>query len=93
MGRGGGQADPCEAKFIEKCPCSHHFHSALITQISFLILVLLQLLLFRMTVVAKKKGSQSFSVFVKGAPEKVASFCRPETGRDRERERERETPT
>ena len=43
-----------------------------------------------MTVVAKKKGSQSFSVFVKGAPEKVASFCRPETGTDRDRESERE---
>ena len=42
-----------------------------------------------MTVVAKKKGSQSFSVFVKGAPEKVASFCRPETGTDRDRESER----
>lgn len=33
----------------------------------------------RMTVVAKKKGAQYYSVFVKGAPEKVASFCRSET--------------
>lgn len=33
----------------------------------------------RMTVVAKKKGAQYFSVFVKGAPEKVASLCRPDT--------------
>jgi magnesium-transporting ATPase (P-type) len=32
-----------------------------------------------MTVVAKKKGAQYFSVFVKGAPEKVASLCRPDT--------------
>ena len=35
----------------------------------------------RMTVVAKKKGAQYFSVFVKGAPEKVASFCRSETSK------------
>jgi len=33
----------------------------------------------RMTVVAKKKGAQYYSVFVKGAPEKIASFCRSET--------------
>merc|ERR1719300_401567 len=33
----------------------------------------------RMTVVAKKKGAQYYSVFVKGAPEKVASFCKSET--------------
>ena len=33
----------------------------------------------RMTVVAKKKGAQYYSVFIKGAPEKVASFCRSET--------------
>merc|ERR1719412_3398065 len=33
----------------------------------------------RMTVVAKKKGAQYYSVFMKGAPEKVASFCRSET--------------
>jgi len=33
----------------------------------------------RMTVVAKKKGSQNFTVFMKGAPEKVASFCKPNT--------------
>ena len=35
----------------------------------------------RMTVVAKKKGAQYYSVFVKGAPEKVASFCRSETSK------------
>ncbi len=35
----------------------------------------------RMTVVTKKKGSQNFVVFIKGAPEKVASLCKPETGR------------
>ena len=35
----------------------------------------------RMTVVAKKKGAQYYSVFVKGAPEKVASFCRPDTSK------------
>jgi magnesium-transporting ATPase (P-type) len=34
----------------------------------------------RMTVITMKKGSQQFEVFVKGAPEKVASLCRPETG-------------
>ena len=34
----------------------------------------------RMTVVTKKKGSSHFDIFVKGAPEKVASLCRPETG-------------
>ena len=33
----------------------------------------------RMTVVAKKKGAPHFDVFVKGAPEKVASLCKPET--------------
>jgi len=33
----------------------------------------------RMTVVAKKKGAAAFDVYVKGAPEKVASFCKPET--------------
>jgi len=33
----------------------------------------------RMTVVAKKKGAQYFSVFVKGAPEKVASLCKMNT--------------
>lgn len=33
----------------------------------------------RMTVVAKKKGSPTYSVFIKGAPEKVASLCRPNT--------------
>merc|ERR1711936_1033946 len=33
----------------------------------------------RMTVVAKKKGAQYFSVFVKGAPEKVASPCKMST--------------
>ena len=35
----------------------------------------------RMTVVAKKKGAQYYTVFVKGAPEKVASFCRSETSK------------
>ena len=35
----------------------------------------------RMTVVAKKKGAQYYSVFMKGAPEKVASFCRSETSK------------
>ena len=34
----------------------------------------------RLTVVTKKKGSPQFDVYVKGAPEKVASLCRPETG-------------
>jgi len=33
----------------------------------------------RMTVVAKKKGASAYSVFVKGAPEKVASLCTPHT--------------
>lgn len=33
----------------------------------------------RMTIVAKKKGAPHFDVFVKGAPEKVASLCKPET--------------
>lgn len=33
----------------------------------------------RMTVVTKKKGSPNFVVFIKGAPEKVASLCKPET--------------
>ena len=32
-----------------------------------------------MTVIAKKKGAPHFDVFVKGAPEKVASLCKPET--------------
>ena len=32
-----------------------------------------------MTVVVKKKGAPHFEVFVKGAPEKVASLCKPET--------------
>lgn len=36
----------------------------------------------RMTVVAKKKGSQHFDVYVKGAPEKVASLCRQETSEE-----------
>ena len=34
----------------------------------------------RMTVVTKKKGASHFDIFVKGAPEKVASLCKPETG-------------
>merc|ERR1719206_1569293 len=33
----------------------------------------------RMTVVAKEKGAQYYSVFVKGAPEKVASLCKMNT--------------
>ncbi len=33
----------------------------------------------RMTVVTKKKGAPHFDVFVKGAPEKVASLCQAET--------------
>ena len=33
----------------------------------------------RMTVITKKKGSQVYDVYVKGAPEKIASLCRPET--------------
>ena len=33
----------------------------------------------RMTVVTKKKGCQNFVVYVKGAPEKIASICKPET--------------
>ena len=33
----------------------------------------------RMTVVTRKKGAQQFDVYVKGAPEKVASLCRQET--------------
>lgn len=33
----------------------------------------------RMTIVAKKKGAPHFDVFVKGAPEKVASLCKAET--------------
>lgn len=33
----------------------------------------------RMTVVIKKKGAPHFDVFVKGAPEKVASLCKAET--------------
>ena len=33
----------------------------------------------RMTVIAKKKGAPHFDVYVKGAPEKVASLCKPET--------------
>jgi cation-transporting ATPase 13A3/4/5 len=32
-----------------------------------------------MTVVTKKKGAPQFDVYVKGAPEKVASLCKPET--------------
>ena len=35
----------------------------------------------RMTVITKKKGSPVFNVYVKGAPEKVASLCRPETSK------------
>ena len=34
-----------------------------------------------MTVITKKKGSPVFNVYVKGAPEKVASLCRPETSK------------
>ena len=34
----------------------------------------------RMTVVTKKKGASHFDIFVKGAPEKVTSLCKPETG-------------
>ncbi len=35
-----------------------------------------------MTVVAKRKGTQCFSVFIKGAPEKVAGLCKPETSKN-----------
>ena len=33
-GVGGGQDRPCDAKFIEKYPCSHNNNIALIKQIS-----------------------------------------------------------
>lgn len=33
----------------------------------------------RMTTVTKKKGAQQFDVYIKGAPEKIASTCKPET--------------
>ena len=33
----------------------------------------------RMTVVSKKKGAAHFDMYVKGAPEKVAGLCKPET--------------
>ena len=33
----------------------------------------------RMTVVTKKKGAAHFDMYVKGAPEKVAGLCKPET--------------
>ena len=36
-----------------------------------------------MTVITKKKGSPVFNVYVKGAPEKVASLCRPETSKSK----------
>ena len=36
----------------------------------------------RMSVVAKKKGSPTYSVFIKGAPEKVASLCKPNTSKE-----------
>ena len=32
-----------------------------------------------MTVVSKKKGAAHFDMYVKGAPEKVAGLCKPET--------------
>ncbi len=35
----------------------------------------------RMTVITRKKGSPHFDVFVKGAPEKVASLCKPESSK------------
>ena len=35
----------------------------------------------RMTVVTKKKGAHQFDVYIKGAPEKVASLCKPETSK------------
>ena len=35
----------------------------------------------RFTVITKKKGSPQLDVYVKGAPEKVASLCKPETSR------------
>ena len=31
---GGGANTPCDAKFCEKCPCSHNNNTALIKQIS-----------------------------------------------------------
>ena len=33
---GGGLFGPCDAKFSEKCPCSHDNYTALIKQISLL---------------------------------------------------------
>ena len=33
-GGGGGQNTPCDAKFSEKCSCSHNINTALIKQIS-----------------------------------------------------------
>ena len=35
----------------------------------------------RLTVITKKKGSPQFDVYVKGAPEKIASLCKPETSK------------
>lgn len=37
----------------------------------------------RMTVVGKRKGAPNFEVFIKGAPEKVASLCKPETSKEK----------
>ena len=34
----------------------------------------------RMTVITQQKGSSCFTVFIKGAPETIASLCNPETG-------------
>lgn len=34
----------------------------------------------RMSVVSKKIGEEQYDVYMKGAPEIVSSFCRPETG-------------
>jgi magnesium-transporting ATPase (P-type) len=35
----------------------------------------------RMTVISKKKGANHYDVYVKGAPEKVAGLCKPETSK------------
>lgn len=35
----------------------------------------------RMAVVTQEVGKNQYDLYMKGAPEMVASFCRPETGR------------
>ena len=71
-GRNGGAGGPASLQYL-KSSAPSNLEIAVLKTYPFASAVQ------RMTVVTKKKGASQFDVFVKGAPEKVASLCKPET--------------